>query len=131
MPTRGVIRFEVRGKLSPRYVGSFDILERVGDVAYRLALPTSLRKVHDVFHVSQLCRYVSDPSHVLDDSELVVGTDLTYEEQPVSILDQREKMLKNRTIRLVRVTWGHHSFGESTWEREGDIRSRYPHLFDS
>ena len=99
-PTRGVIRFGVRGKLSPRYIGPFDILEQVGDVSYRLALPPSLREVHDIFHVSQLRWYIPDPSHILDHSELVVGTDLSYEERPVSILDQREKVLKNRDYQI-------------------------------
>ena len=77
------------------------------------------------------CDGIPDPSHILDHSELVVGANLSYEERPVSILDRREKILKNKTIKLVRVAWGHHSLGESTWEREDEIRSRYPDLFDS
>ena len=128
-PNRGVIRFGKTGKLSPRFIGPFDILEKVGDVAYRLALPPSLVGVHDVFHVSQLRKYVSDPSHAVDFSEITVRPDLTYGQQPVAILDRRQKQLRNKTVDLVRVQWRHGSPGESTWEREEEMRERYPHLF--
>ena len=123
-----MIRFGTRGKLSPRYVGPFEIIGRVGNIAYRLALPTALEGVHNVFHVSQLRKYVSDPSHVFDHTELDVRSDMTYEVQPVQILDHREKVLKNRTIPLVLVSWGSQS-GGSTWEREDEIRQKYPQLF--
>ena len=128
-PNRGTIRFGRRGKLSPRYVGPFDVLERVGEVAYRLALPPALAGVHNIFHVSQLRKYVGDPSHVVDFSEIEVRSDLTYEKQPVAILDQREKTLRNKTVSLVRVMWHPDSPGESTWETESEMRQRYPHLF--
>ena len=128
-PTRGVIRFGVKGKLSPRFIGPFEVLEKLGAVAYRIALPPSLAAVHNVFHVLQLRRYVRDDSHVLDHSELELRSDLSYEAQPVSIVDRREKILKGRTIRLVRVSWDPHSPGESTWELEDKIKEKYPHLF--
>jgi hypothetical protein len=128
-PTRGVIRFGRRGKLSPRFIGPFDVVERVGKVAYRLALPPALAGVHDVFHVSQLRRYIRDPSHVIDHSELSVSPDLSLASQPVAILDAREKRLKNRVIRLVRVAWSSRSSGDSTWELEDKMRESYPHLF--
>ena len=127
--TRGVIRFGVRGKLSPRFVGPFDIIEKVGKVAYRLALPPALSGVHDVFHVSQLRRYIRDPSHVIDHSELEIRPDLSVAVQPIAIVDQREKVLKNKTIRLVRVQWDPQSPGDSTWELEERMREQYPHLF--
>ena len=85
MPKRGVIRFGKRGKLSPIYIGPFEVLERVGIVAYRLALPPSLSSVHDVFHVSILRKYTLDPTHVVDWGELVVDTDGTFEEGPVCV----------------------------------------------
>ncbi|CAA0822962.1 Unknown protein, partial [Striga hermonthica] len=88
-PMKGVIRFGKKGKLKPRYIGPFEILARVGNLAYRLALPPSLSGVHDVFHVSMLRRYVHDPGHVVDFGELQVERDLTYEEVPVAILDQK------------------------------------------
>jgi len=128
-PTRGVIRFGRRAKLSPRFIGPFDVVERVGKVAYRLALPPALAGVHDVFHVSQLRRYIRDPSHVIDHSELSVSPDLSLASQPVAILDAREKRLKNRVIRLVRVAWSSRSSGDSTWELEDKMRESYPHLF--
>jgi hypothetical protein len=128
-PNRGIIRFGKKGKLSPRYIGPFDVIDRVGVVAYRLALPPSLEGVHNVFHVSQLRRYVSDPSHAVDFSEITVRPDLTYEQLPVEILDRRQKQLRNKTVDLVRVMWRHGSPGESTWEREDDMRERYPNLF--
>ena len=82
-PLRGVRRFGVKGKLSPRFVGPFEILERVGQVAYRLALPPSLSGVHNVFHVSMLRKYVSNTTHVLRHEDLELQTDLSYEERPV------------------------------------------------
>ncbi|TYK21771.1 ty3-gypsy retrotransposon protein [Cucumis melo var. makuwa] len=85
-PMRGVLRFEKRGKLSPRFVGPFEILEWIGPVAYRLALPPSLSTVHDVFHVSMLRKYVSDPSHVVDYEPLEIDENLSYTEQPVEVL---------------------------------------------
>jgi hypothetical protein len=102
-PSRGVIRFGSGGKLSPRFIGPFDIVERVGKVAYRLALPPALPRVHDVFHVSQLQRYVRDDSHVLDYSSLNLRPNMSYEAHPITIVDIHEKVLKNKVIRLVRV----------------------------
>jgi len=90
-PTKGVIRFGSRGKLTPRFIGPFEILERVGEVAYRLALPSSLDGVHEVFHVSQLRKYVRDDSHVLDHSELELRPNMTYTERPMAILDRTTK----------------------------------------
>jgi len=128
-PTKGVIRFGACGKLSPRYIGPFEILERVGEVAYRLALPPSLEEVRNVFHVSQLRRYIRDESHILDYSELELQPDLSYTEQPIAIMNRSVKTLKNRTIPLVLVSWNRHSLGEATWEREDVIRDHYLHLF--
>ena len=103
-------------------------MERIGAVAYRLTLPPSLKGVHDVFHVSQLRRYVPNEKHVIDYSELKLRPDLTYEVQPVTILDRREKVLKNRMVSLVRVAWDPYSLGDSTWELEEEIRKKYPYL---
>ena len=129
-PWKGVIRFGRGGKLSPRFIGPFEILDRVGKVAYRLALPPALSGVHDVFHVSQLRRYIRDDRHVIDHSELSIRPDMSFEARPISILDRRENVLKNKTIRLVRVGWNPQSPGESTWELEDEIREKYPQMFD-
>ncbi|TYJ95917.1 pol protein [Cucumis melo var. makuwa] len=111
---KGVLRFERRGKLSPRFVGPFEILERIGPVAYRLALPPSLSVVHDVFHISMLRRYVPDPSHVVDYEPLEIDENLSYTEQPVEVLAREVKMLRNREIPLVKVLWRNHRVEEAT-----------------
>ena len=87
MPKRGVVRLGKRGKLAPRYIGPFEILERVGTVAYRLALPLSLSGFHEVFHVSMLRKYTPDPNHIVNWGEITIDTDGTFEEGPVRILD--------------------------------------------
>ena len=129
MPKRGVVRFGKRGKLSPRFIGSFEILERVGTVAYRLALPPSMSDVHEVFHVSMLRRYTPDPAHVVDWGEIEVDTDETFEDGPVCIMDSRDQVLRRKTVRLVRVLWKHRGVEKSTWEREDTMRATYPFLF--
>ncbi|KAL5555965.1 hypothetical protein UlMin_022614 [Ulmus minor] len=128
-PMKGVMRFGKKGKLSPRYIGPFEILERIGKVAYKLALPSELSTVHNVFHVSMLRKYISDPSHVLESEPIEIREDLTYEEQPVQILDRKDKALRNKVILLVKVLWRNHKVEEATWEREDGMRAKYPHLF--
>ena len=103
MPKRGVVRFGKRGKLSSRFIRPFEILERVGTVACWLASPPSMSSVHKVFHVSMLRRYTPDPADVVDWGEIEVDTDETFEEGPVCIMDSREKVLRSKTVRLVRV----------------------------
>ena len=129
MPKRGVVRFGKRGKLSPRFIGPFEILERVGTVAYRLALPPSMICVHEVFHVSMLWMYTPDPAHVVDRGQIDVDTYGTFEEGPVCILDSRDQVLRRKTVRLVRVLWWHYGVEESTWEREDTMWATYPFLF--
>ena len=94
MPKRGVIIFGKIGKLSPRYIGPFEVLERVGAVAYRLAFPSSLSSVHEVLHISMLQKYTPDPTHIVDLGELVVDADGTFEDGPVRIMDSREQVLR-------------------------------------
>ena len=129
MPKRRVVRFSKRVKLSPRFIGPFEILERVGTAAYRFALPPSMSGVHEVFHVSMLRRYIPDPAHVVDWGEIEVDTDETFEEGPVCIMDSQDQVLRRKTVRLVRVLWQHRGVEESTWEREDTMRATYPFLF--
>ena len=129
MPKRGVVRFEKREKLSLRFIKPFEILESVGTVAYRLALPPSLSSVHEVFHVSMLRKYTSDPAHVVDWGEITVDTYETFEEEPVRIMDSLDQVLRRKTERLVKVLWQHRGVEEATWEREDTIRATYPFLF--
>ena len=105
MPKRGVVRFGKWGKLSLRYIRPFEVLERVGALAYRLALPPGLLGVHAVFHVSMLRKYTSDTTHVVDWDELVVDANGTFEEGLVRIMDSRDQVLQRKTMKLVKVLW--------------------------
>ncbi|KAK8685990.1 hypothetical protein V6N13_125018 [Hibiscus sabdariffa] len=125
------MRFGRKGKLSPRYIESYEIVERVGPVAYRLLLAPELERIHNVFHVSMLRRYRSDPSHVMPVEEIELYLDLSYEEEPVEILASDNKVLRGRTIELVKVKWRHRGVEEATWERNDDMMEQFPYLFPS
>ena len=125
-----VMRFGKKGKLSPRFIGPYEVIEKVGPVAYRLALPPELEKIHSVFHVSMLRRYRSDPSHVVSSETIELRPDLTYEEEPVEILAREVKELRNKKILLVKVLWRNHKTEEVTWESEETMRQQYPQLFN-
>ena len=127
-PTRGTLRFGQRGKLSRRYIGPYDIVSKIGDVAYRLALPPELSGVHNVFHVSMLKKYVPDPSHVLRHEPLEIREDATYVEKPIQIIDTKEQELRTRTIQWVKVLWENHGPEEATWELRDQVQKKYPHL---
>ena len=129
MPKRGVVRFGKRKKLSPRFIGPFEILERVGTVAYRLALPPSMSGVHEVFHISMLQKYSLDPAHVVDWGEITIDIDKTFEQGLVHIMDSRDQVLRRKTVRLVKVLWKHRGVEEATWEREDTMQATYPFLF--
>ncbi|CAN6678166.1 unnamed protein product [Malus baccata var. baccata] len=118
-----------RGKLSLRYVGPYQITERIGAVAYRLELPPELSLIHNVFHVSMLRKYVSDSSHIIQLEPLEVSQDVSYVEKPVAILDRQDKVLRNKVISLVNVLWRNHVVEEAVWETEDLMRSQYPYLF--
>jgi len=128
---KGVMRFGKKGKLSPRYIGPFEILERVGNVAYRLELPEELKGVHPVFHVSMLRKYLPDPTHVIQPQEIQLERNLIYKDVPVAILDRQIKKLRTKEIPLVKVVWWNHSHEEATWEVEEEMQARYPYLFGS
>ncbi|XP_043809780.1 uncharacterized protein LOC122723089 [Manihot esculenta] len=128
-PWKRVLRFGKKGKLSPRFIGPYEIIERVGPVAYRLALPPGLDKIHNVFHVSMLRRYRSDPSHVISSEIIDIQPDLTYEEEPVKILAREIKELRNKKIPLVKILWRNHKTEEATWESEDLMRQQHPQLF--
>ena len=128
-PKRRVVGFGKRGKLTPRFIGPFEILEKIGTVAYRLTLSPSMSGVHEVFHVSMLRKYTPDPTHVVDWGQIEVDTDETFEEGPVCIVDSHDQVLRRKTVRLVRVLWQHCGVEESMWEREDTMRAIYPFLF--
>ena len=129
-PVKGVNRFHLRGKLSPRYIGPYEIIEKLNLVAYRLNLPIELEHVRNVFHVSQLQKYVPDSNHIIITEPVEIAKNLMYEEHPVQILDYRVKQLRNKSIPLVKVLWTKHNSSEVTWETEEDMRSKYPYLFE-
>ena len=104
-------------------------MERIGEVAYRLRLPLELARIHDVFHVSMLRKYMTDPSHVLRDQPVELKEDLTYKERPVQIVDRKDQVLRSKVIPLVKVLWMNHRREETTWEREDQMQTQYPHLF--
>ncbi|XP_073153707.1 uncharacterized protein [Henckelia pumila] len=131
---KGVVRFIKAGKLNPRYVGLFEILEKVGMLAYRLALPPNMSRIHDVFHVSQLRKFIPDPNHVLEVEPLFIDGKLTeklkYEEVPIRIVDTIDQVLRRRTIPYVKVQWSNHTEREATWELKEKIQQKYPYLFE-
>ncbi|GJZ97725.1 hypothetical protein Tco_0670178 [Tanacetum coccineum] len=128
-PWKGVIRFGKKGKLAPRYVGPFEILERIGLVAYRLRLPEELSGVHDTFHVSNLKKCLADASLHVPLDEIKVDKTLRFIEEPVEILNREVKSLKRSKIALVKVRWNSKRGPEFTWEREDYMKSKYPQLF--
>ena len=130
MLKRGVVRFGKKGKLAPRYIGSFEVLERVGTAAYRLVLPSSLSGVHEVFHVSMLRKYTPDPAHVVDWGGIIVDTDGTFDEGPAHILDSRDQVLRCKTLRLVKVLWQHRGVEKAIWELEDMMRVTHLFLFE-
>ncbi|WVZ88873.1 hypothetical protein U9M48_035340 [Paspalum notatum var. saurae] len=130
-PIHGLRRFKVKGKLVPRYIGLFKIIDRKGEVAYQLELPDRLSGVHDVFHVSQLKKCLRVLEEQLQVDELTVQDDLTYTEHLVQILETAERTNRNRVIKMCKVKWSHHTAEEATWEREDDLRVDYPELFAS
>ena len=120
-PWKKVMRFGKKGKLSPRFIGPYEVIKKVGPVAYHLALPPELEKIHNVFHVSMLRRYRSDPSHIVSLETIKLRPDLTYEEEPVEILVLEVKELRNKKIPLVKVLWRNHKTEEATWESEESV----------
>ena len=103
LPIRGICRLKVMGKLSPRYIGPFQILERRGEVAYQLELPACLSDVHDVFHISQLKKCLRVPEEQLPLEELNVQNDLTYTEYPTKIIDITERITRSKVVKMCKV----------------------------
>ncbi|WMV13525.1 hypothetical protein MTR67_006910 [Solanum verrucosum] len=124
-----VMRFGKKGKLSPRYIGPYKIILRVGQVAYELELPQELSSVHPVFHVSMLRKCIGDPSHITPTEDVQVTGDLTYEEVPIAILDRQVRKLRNKEVASVKLLWRNQQVEEVTWEAEEAMKLKYPHLF--
>ncbi|GKA72318.1 putative reverse transcriptase domain-containing protein [Tanacetum coccineum] len=130
-PWKGVIHFGKRGNLSPRYIRPFKILERVGPVAYKLELPRELQGIHDTFHVSNLKKCLSDESLIIPLDEIQLDDKLHFIEELMEIMDRKVMRLKQSRIPIVKVRWNSRRGPEYTWEREDQMKSKYPHLFKS
>ena len=130
-PWRKILQFGKKGKPSPRFIGPYEILERIGPVAYRLALLLELAKLHNVFHVSMLRRYRYDEYHILPIQDIQVQSDFTFDEEPKAILDREVKQLQNKQVPLVKVLWQHHGMEETTWKPESIMKAQYSQLFYS
>ncbi|GJU70272.1 hypothetical protein Tco_1256531 [Tanacetum coccineum] len=128
-PWKGMVRFGKKRKLAPRYVGSFEIVECVGPVAYRLKLPQELSCVHDTFHVSNLKKCLADPNVQVPLDEIEIDENLRFVEEPIEIVERDVKKLKRRRIPLVKVRWNSRQGAKYTWEHEDQFRKKYLHLF--
>jgi hypothetical protein len=124
-PMSGLRRFKVWGKLPPRFIGPFKILEERGEVAYQLELPPQLSDVHDVFHVSHLMKYLRVPEEQLPMEDLNAKQDLSYQEYPIKILETSERVTWNKRIKMGKVQWSHHTKEEATWEREEELKEKF------
>ncbi|XP_070009832.1 uncharacterized protein [Nicotiana sylvestris] len=129
-PMKDIMRFGKKGKLSPRYVGLYRIIQRIGQVAYKLELPPEMSLVHPVFHVSMLKKVVGDSSAIVPIEAIEVNEELSYEEIPVAILDKQVLKLRNKEISFVKVLWRNQQVEKATWETEEEMRKKYPHLFE-
>ncbi|XP_070046159.1 uncharacterized protein [Nicotiana tomentosiformis] len=128
-PKKGMMRFDKKVKLSPRYIGPYKIIQKVGQVACELELPSELEYVHLVFHVSKLRKCIGDPTRVVSMDDVQIMEDLSYEEIPVAILDRQICKLRNKEVASVKVLWKSKNVEEMTWEAEKEKKSKYPHLF--
>ena len=119
---KGIIRFSKKGKLSPQYIGPYEIFERIGPLAYKLALPPEMAQIHNVFHVIMLRRYQSDRTHILKNQEVEIDDDLSYVEEPVKNIGYKKNQLRNREIPLVKMLWRNHSQEKAIWEIEENMK---------
>jgi hypothetical protein len=126
----GVGRAIKSKKLTPKFIGPYQIIRRVGPVAYQIALPPFLSNIHNVLHVSQLRKYVSDLSHVIRPDDIQLKDNLTFEAPPIMIGDRRIKQLRGRQVHLVKVFWNQ-ATGDATWELEDKMKEQYPELFNN
>jgi hypothetical protein len=128
---RRPLRFGVKGKLAPRYIRPFEILEIGGPVAYRLQLPSQLAAIHNIFHVSQLKKCVKIPTEIIDSQAIKIEPNLTYTEHPLKVLDTKERSTRRETIRIYKIQWNHHTEEEATWETESYLQHNFPDFFQA
>jgi hypothetical protein len=125
-PTKGVQRFGIKGKLAPRYIGPYEILESCGPMAYKLKLPPKMSAIHNAFHVSQLKKCVRLPTEIIAEPELEKEPDLSYQEYPSKVLDCKERSTQAKSIKMYKIQWSNHLEEEATWETKEFLRSNFP-----
>jgi hypothetical protein len=130
-PMKGVRRFGIKGKLAPRYIGPYPIINKYGPTSYQMELPAKLSRVHNVFHVSQLKRCLKSPTDVAIEDTIPVKHDLMYKAYPIKILDQQDRVTRNKTTQFYKIQWNEHSEDEATWEREDFLRANNPEFLPS
>jgi hypothetical protein len=130
-PMKGVRRFGIKGKLAPRYIGPYSIIDKHGPTSYQMELPARLSRVHNVFHVSQLKKCLKPLTDVVVDDTIPLEPDLTYKAHPIKVLDQQDRVTRNKTTQFYKIQWNDHSKDEATWEHEEFLRSNYPEFITS
>jgi hypothetical protein len=130
-PMKGVTRFGVKGKLAPRCICLFPILKRCGLVAYRLQLPETLSAVHNVFHVSQLKKFLRVPDRTIDVVDVTLESDLTYSEHLIRVLDQKDMITRIRTLKFYKIQWNQHTEDDATWETQDFLEKNFPGFLTS
>jgi hypothetical protein len=130
-PMKGVCRFGIKGKLAPRYIGPYPIIDKYGPTSYQVELPAKLMGVHNVFHVSQLKRCLKPPTDVIIEDTIPLKPDLTYKAYLIKILDQQDRVTRNKTTRFYKIQWNDRSKDEAMWEREDFLLANYPEFLPS
>jgi hypothetical protein len=131
-PTKGVQRFGVKGKLAPRYIIPYEVIEVCGLVAYRIQLQEWFSAVHNVFHVTQLKKGMSVPENeVITEANAWIEPDFSLIEHPLRVLDQKERKTQRQTVRMYKIQWSHHTEEEATWETEEYLNTKYPGFLQS
>jgi hypothetical protein len=128
---KGVCRFGIKGKLAPRYIGPYTIIDKYGSLSYQVEPLSKLLGVHNVFHVSQLKRCLKSLTDVVVEDTVPLLPDLTYKAYPPKILDQQDRVTHNKTTQFYKVQWNDHSKDEATWECEDFLRSNNPDFHPS
>jgi hypothetical protein len=128
---KGVHRFDIKGKLAPGYIGPYPIIDKYGPTSYQVELPVKLSGVHNVFHVSQLKRCLKPPTNVVIEDTTPLELDLMYKAYPIKILDQQDRVTRNKTTRFYKIQWNEYSEDEAMWEREDFLRANYSDFLPS
>jgi hypothetical protein len=130
-PMKGVRRFGIKGKLALRYISPYPIIDKYEPTFYQVELSAKLTWVHNVFHVSQLKRCLKPPTDVVIEDTIPLEPDLTYKAYPIKILDQQDRVTRNKTTQFYKIQWNEHSKDEAMWEREDFLRANYPDFLPS